>query len=132
MANVREMKAQDVMRKGVEMIFSSANVTQALRKMKELKVSSLIVDRRNKDDAYGLLTKTDIVKKVIDAGPRRRNLSNTKVFQNMSKPVITVSPGLSIKYCERVMNKSGVSRVPVFDGKRIVGILSMSDIFNHC
>jgi len=29
------------------------------------------------------------------------------------------------------MNKSGVSRVPVFDGKRIVGILSMSDIFNH-
>jgi len=131
MANVREMKAQDVMRKGVEMIFSSAPVTHALRKMKELKISSLIVDRRNKDDAYGLLTKTDIVKKVIDAGPRRRNLSNTKVFQIMSKPVITVSPGLSIKYCGRVMNKSGVPRVPVFDGKRIVGILSMSDIFNH-
>jgi CBS domain-containing protein len=131
MANVREMKAQDVMRKGVEMIFSSAPVTHALRKMKELKVSSLIVDRRNKDDAYGLLTKTDIVKKVIDAGPKRRNLSNTKVFQIMSKPVITVSPGLSIKYCGRVMIKSGVSRVPVFDGKRIVGILSMSDIFNH-
>ncbi len=132
MANVREMKAQDVMRKGVETIASSATVTQALKKMKELKVSSLIVDRRNKDDAYGLLTKTDIVKKVIDAGPRRRNLSNTKVFQIMSKPVITVSPGLSIKYCGRVMIKSGVSRVPVFDGKRIVGILSMSDIFNHC
>ncbi len=131
MANVREMKAQDVMRKGVEMISSSATVTQALRKMKELKVSSLIVDRRNKDDAYGLLTKTDIVKKVIDAGPRRRNLSNTKVFEIMSKPVITVSPGLSIKYCGRAMNKSGVSRVPVFDGKQIVGTLSMSDIFNH-
>ena len=91
MANVREMKAQDVMRKGVETIASSATVTQALKKMKELKVSSLIVERRNKDDAYGLLTKTDIVKKVIDAGPRRRNLSNNKVFQIMSKPVITVS-----------------------------------------
>ncbi len=131
MANVREMKAADIMRKGLETISSSATVTQALRKMKEQKVSSLIVDRRNKDDAYGLLTKTDIVKKVIDAGPKRRNLSNTKVFQIMSKPVITVSPGLSIKYCGRVMNKSGVSRVPVFDGKQIVGILSMTDIFNH-
>ncbi len=131
MANVREMKAQDVMLKGVEMIFSSANVTQAFRKMKELKVSSLIVDRRNKDDAYGLVTKTDIVKKVIDAGPKRKNLSDTKVFQIMSKPLVTVSPGLKIKYCGRVMNKSGVSRVPVFDGNQIVGILSTSDIFNH-
>ncbi len=82
MANVREMKAQDVMRKGVETISSSATVAQALRKMKEQKVSSLIVERRNKDDAYGLLTKTDIVKKVIDAGPKRRNLSNTKVSRS--------------------------------------------------
>ncbi len=96
MANVREMKAADIMRKGVETISSSATVAQALRKMKELSVSSLIVERRNKEDAYGLLTKTDIVKRVIDAGPRRRNLSNTKVFEIMSKPVITVR-NLSMK-----------------------------------
>jgi len=112
---------RDIDHRGIAIHFISAN----------LKVSSLIVDRRNKDDAYGLVTKTDIVKKVIDAGPKRKNLSNAKVFQIMSKPVITVSPGLAIKYCGRVMNKSGVSRVPVFDGKQIVGILSMSDIFNH-
>jgi len=132
MANVREMKAADIMRKGVETISSGATVAQAVLKMKDLKVSSLIVERRNNDDAFGLLTKTDIVKKVIDAGPTRRNLSNTLVFQIMSKPVITVSPGLSVKYCGRVMNKASVSRVPVFDGKQIIGILSMSDIFNHC
>jgi CBS domain-containing protein len=29
------------------------------------------------------------------------------------------------------MKKSGVTRVPVFDGKQIVGILSMTDVFNH-
>lgn len=129
--NVREMKAADIMRKGVETISSSATVAEALRKMQELKLSSLIVERRNRDDAYGLLTKTDIVKKVIDAGPKRRNLSDTKVFQIMTKPLITVPPGLSIKYCIRIMSKSGVSRVPVFDGKQIVGILSTSDVFNH-
>jgi predicted transcriptional regulator len=131
MANVREMKAADIMHKGVETISSSAKVADALRKMKERKVSSLIVERRNKDDAYGILTKTDIVTKVIDAGPKRRNLSNVKVFEIMSKPLITVSPGLAIKYCTRVMKKSGVSRLSVFDGKQIVGILSMTDIFNR-
>jgi len=119
------------MHKGVETILSGATVAEALRKMKQLKVSSLIVERRNKSDAYGILTKADIVTKVIDAGPKRKNLSHTKVFQIMTKPLVTVSPGLAIKYCTRVMKKSGVSRVVVFDGKQIVGILSMSDIFNH-
>jgi CBS domain-containing protein len=130
-ANVRDMKAADIMRKGVETIASGATAADALRKMRQLKVSSLIVDRRNKDDAYGLVTKADIVTKAIEAGPKRRNLSGTKVFQIMSKPLITVPPGLSVKYCIRVMKKAGVSRVPVFDGKKIVGILSLSDIFDR-
>ena len=131
MPNVREMKAADIMRKGVETISSGATAADALRKMQQLKVSSLIVERRNKDDAYGLLTKADIVTKGIEAGPKRRNLSGTKVFQIMSKPLITVPPGLTVKYCIRVMKKAGVSRVPVFDGKQVVGILSLSDIFNR-
>ena len=131
MPNVRETTAAEIMRKGVETISSSATVAEALRRMKEQKVSSLIVERRNKNDAYGIITKADVVTKVIDAGPKRKNLSHTKVFHIMSKPLVTVSPGLAIKYCTRVMKKSGVSRVPVFDGKQIVGILSMSDIFNH-
>ena len=56
MPNVRETKAGDVMRKGVETISSKATVAEALRKMKQLKVSSLIVERRNKNDAFGILT----------------------------------------------------------------------------
>ena len=131
MPNAREMKAADIMHKGVETISSSATVAAALRKMQQLKISSLIVERRNKDDAYGILTKTDIVTKVIEAGPKRKNLSKIKVFEIMSKPLVTVSPGLAIKYCTRVMKNVGVSRVPVFDGKQIVGVLSMTDIFNH-
>jgi CBS domain-containing protein len=130
-ANVRDMKAVDIMRKGVETIASSATAADALRKMRQQKVSSLIVDRRNKDDAYGLVTKADIVTKAIEAGPKRKNLSGTKVFQIMSKPLITVPPGLAVKYCIRVMKKASVSRVPVFDGKKIVGILSLSDIFDR-
>jgi CBS domain-containing protein len=131
MPNVREIKAADIMHKGAEAISSGATVADALRKMQKLKVSSLVVERRNKDDAYGILTKTDIVTKVVEAGPKRRNLSKVKVFEIMSKPLVTVPPGLAIKYCIRLMKKSGVTRVPVFDGNQIVGILSMTDIFNH-
>ena len=130
-SNVRVRKATDIMHKGVKTIAGTATVGEALTKMREHKVSSLIVERRNPDDAYGIVTKKDIVTKVIDPGPSRRNLSSTKVHEIMSKPLVTVSPGLAVKYCARVMNTAGVTRVPVFDGKELVGILSMTDIFNN-
>ncbi len=127
--NIRSTKAADLMHKGVEMISGSATVGEALKKMQKKKVSSLIVDRRNLADAYGIITKKDIVTKVIDPGPSRRNLSSTKVYEIMSKPLVTVSPGLAIKYCARLMKSAGVTRAPVFDGKKIIGILSYTDIF---
>lgn len=128
--NVRTMKAQDLMHKGVETIDGSATVAEALKKMRGKKVSSLVVNRRGVGDAWGIVTKKDIVAKVIDPGPKRRNLSETKVHEVMSKPLITVSPGLAIKYCVRLMSKGGVTRAPVFDGKEIIGILSFTDVFN--
>jgi len=128
--NVRTMKVQDVMRKGVKTIDGSSTAGRAVQKMREKKVSSLLVRRRNVKDAWGIVTKKDIVTKVIDPGPTRRNLSSTKVHQIMSKPLVTVSPGLAIKYAVRLMNKAGVTRAPVFDGKEVIGILSFTDVFN--
>jgi CBS domain-containing protein len=129
--NVRVKKAQDLMHKGVETVDGSATVAQALKKMREKGVSSLIVNRRDVGDAWGIVTKKDIVTKVVDPGPSRRNLSGTKVYEIMSKPMVTVSPGLAIKYCIRLMAKAGVTRAPVFDGKEIIGILSFTDVFSN-
>lgn len=129
--NVRSKKAQELMHKGVETIDGSATVAQALKKMRETKVSSLVVNRRDVGDAWGIITKKDIVTKVVDPGPSRRNLSGTKVYEIMSKPMVTVSPGLAIKYCIRLMARAGVTRAPVFDGKEIIGILSFTDVFNN-
>jgi CBS domain-containing protein len=129
--NIRTTKVQDIMRKGVKDIDGSSTVGKALQKMREKKVSSLLVRRRDVADAWGIVTKKDIVTKVIDPGPSRRNLSKTKVHEIMAKPLVTVSPGLAIKYAVRLMSKAGVTRAPVFDGKEIVGILSFSDVFNN-
>jgi len=123
----RLKKAMDLMTKEVKMIDGSASVTEAVMKMRQEKVSSLVVDHRNQDDAYGILTRKDIVNKVVDPG---KDPNALKVFEIMSKPLITVSPGLQIKYCARLMHHAGIRRAPVFDGKNIIGILSNTDIFN--
>lgn len=124
---IRFTKAADVMTKDVVYIDGDKSVADAIRLMREKKVSSLIVNRREHEDAWGIVTRKDMVTKVVDPG---RDPVDIKVHEIMTKPIVTVSPGLSIKYCARLMNHTGVRRAVVFDGKEIVGILSNTDILN--
>ena len=118
-------KAQEVMTKEVVTIDGSATVAEAVQKMRERKVSSLIVERRSVEDAYGILTRKDVVSKVVSPG---KKLDGVKVYEVMSKPLVMVSPGLELKYCARLMAMAGIRRAPVFDGKEIIGLLSNTDI----
>lgn len=124
---VKSLKAADVMQKNVVSIDGGATVAEAMRLMRERRVSSLLVNRRTHDDAWGIMTRKDIVNKVIDPS---KDPDKVKVFEILTRPVIMVSPGLALKYCARLMHQSGIRRAPVFDGKNIVGIISNSDIFN--
>ncbi len=123
---VKSLKVSDVMRKNVVTIDGSATVTEAVALMRKRQVSSLLVNRRTHDDAWGMLVRKDVVSKVIDPG---KDPDKVKVFEIMTKPVIMVSPGLAVKYCARLMNQAGIRRAPVFDGKNVVGIISNSHIF---
>jgi len=120
------VKAGDVMSKDVVYIDGNATVREAVKTMLEKKVSALIVNARNVDDAFGIVTRKDVVNKIVAQG---KDPKAVKVHEIMTKPLITVSPGLSVKYCARLFAKTGIRRAPVFDGKKIVGILSNSDIF---
>jgi CBS domain-containing protein len=120
-------KAQDVMTKQVATIAGDRTVAEAVKKMQAEKVSSLIVERRGIEDAYGIVTRKDVVGKAISAG---KKLDQIKVHEIMTKPLIMVSPGLELEYCARLMAMTGIRRAPVFDGKEIIGLLSNTDIFN--
>ncbi len=127
MTDVRFAKAGDVMTKDVVCIEGTETVADAVRLMRDESVSSLFVNRRGIEDAWGIVTRKDVVCKVVDPG---KDLHSVRVFEIMSKPLVTVSPGLALKYCARLFNSAGIRRAPVFDGKEIVGILSNTDIFN--
>jgi CBS domain-containing protein len=127
LAEVRSAKVGDIMTKDVIFVDGKETVADALKLMREKGVSSLVVNRRNHDDAWGIMTRKDIVQKVVDPG---KDPNNVKVFEIMTKPLITVSPGLALKYCARLFHSTGIRRAPVFDGKEIIGIISNTDIFN--
>lgn len=63
------LRAADVMTKDVVTVSPDATVAEAVKLMREKKVSSLVVERRTHDDAWGIMTRKDVVSKVIEEGP---------------------------------------------------------------
>lgn len=121
----KKRKVRDIMIREVATVDGIATVQEALRIMRDKGIKSLLVNRRNADDAYGIVTLYDIVNKVIT---QERSLDMTNVFEIMSKPLITVSEGLQVKYAARLMSQFDVKRAVVIDEGEIRGIVSMQDI----
>ncbi len=117
--------AREIMASPVVMIDGMATVADAIETMKSEGVRALIVDRRDPDDAYGIITMRDIAYNVlaVEACP-----TEVLVHEIQSKPLVVVNPDLDVKYVSRLMANMGLSRAPViFDGE-VQGIVSVSDI----
>jgi CBS domain-containing protein len=119
--------AVDVMTKHVVDIEPEASVSDAIDKMRQWNVSSLLVQRRDVTDTWGFMSQTDVIEKVI---AHALDPDTVCVHQIMTKPVITVPPNCSLQDCAALMTRADIRRVLVFDGQDIVGIVSSSDIFN--
>jgi predicted transcriptional regulator len=109
------------MRKEVTEVDGKLDVLSALKVMKKVGATSLIVKRRDDQDEYGLLLFSDIAKEVIakDRAPERVN-----VYEVMAKPVLSVRPDMQIRYCARLLENFGISHAPVVEDDKVVGIVS--------
>lgn len=118
-------RVRDVMKPGFDMIDGKMTVMDALRTMKHVDTKSLIVDKRHEDDEYGMVLLSDIAKQVLarDRAPQRVN-----IYEIMSKPVISVPPDMDIRYCARMFEQFGLSRAPVVENGKVVGIVSFTDM----
>lgn len=112
---------RDVMRTDVTKVDGKIDVLSALKIMKKVGATCLIVERRDEQDEYGMLLFSDVAKQVIakDRAPERTN-----VYEIMAKPVISVQPDMNIRYCARLFERFGISHAPVLEGDDVVGIVS--------
>ncbi len=119
------IRVRDVMKSEVDVIDGMMTVTEALKSMKYPDTRTLIVDKRYEDDEYGVVMFRDMAKKVLarDQSPDRVN-----IYEIMSKPVLSVHPDMDIRYCTRLFDRFGLSRAPVLERNKIIGLVSYSDI----
>lgn len=122
------IRVSDVMDTNVVIVERLLTVQEALHTMKEKKVAALIVNRRDKDDEYGMVVLSDISKKVLalDRSPKRVN-----IYEIMAKPVICVRANMDIRYCARLFNNFGLNFAPVLENEDIVGVVSNAEIALH-
>lgn len=121
-------QVRDCMRTDVTEVEGKLDVLSALKIMKKVGATSLIVKRRDDRDEHGLLLFSDIAKEVIakDRAPER-----VSVYEVMAKPVLSVRPEMEIRYCARLFDNFGISHAPVVEDGEIVGIVSFYLLVLH-
>lgn len=119
------VRVREVMKKHFDLVDGMTSVKDALDRMQHVETKCLIVNKRHPDDEFGMLLISDIARQVLgrDRAPDRVN-----VYEIMTKPVITVSPDMDIRYCARLFDRFQLSRAPVVSEGQVVGIVSLTDL----
>jgi len=116
------------MRTEVTEVDGRLDVLTALKTMKKVGATSLIVKRRDENDEYGMVLFSDIAKEVI---AKNRAPERVNVYEIMSKPILTVRPDMEIRYCARLFENFGISHAPVVEHDKIVGMVSYYVLVLH-
>jgi len=118
-------KVGDVMRTSLHIVDGLSSVRSAIREMERLKVSSLVIDRRHEGDEYGVLTMQDIAAHVI---AENRSAERTSVYQVMTKPALTLSAEMNVRYAIRLLVRLGMTRALVTRNDALAGLVTLRDL----
>ena len=115
-----------IMTPEVRTIGRTATVREAVTIMREAGVSSLVVERRDEADEFGLLVVTDIAREVIG---KDRSADRVNVCEVMTKPVLSLPAEMDIRYAVRMLTRFQLARALVLDNERApVGIVTLRDM----
>jgi len=119
------LRVREVMKTDVDIVDGMATINEALDTMKHPETRTILIDKRHADDEYGVVMFRDIARMVLarDRSPDRMNM-----YEIMSKPVISVDPEMDVRYCIKMFDRFGLSRAPVLEDGKIVGLVSYTDI----
>ncbi|CAM4013896.1 MULTISPECIES: CBS domain-containing protein [Vibrio] len=118
-------RVKDVMSATYAIVDGLMTVEEAIGIARANEVKALIVNKRHDDDEYGLVLMNDIAKKVL---AQNRSPARTNVYEIMSKPALCVSPEMNVKYCARLFERFGISRAPVVQEGKVMGMVSYNNI----
>lgn len=118
------LKVKDIMNPHIETITQDASIFEAMQRIVEKRIRSLLVLPKDENDLYGVLTIRDIVYNVLG-----KNLDphKTKVGEIATKRVVCISKDAELQDFIKLMERFNIGRVFINEGKNIVGVASLFD-----
>jgi CBS domain-containing protein len=118
------MKVSDFMTTRLESVNADQSVYDAVEKMVDRRIRSLLVRFPGDDMTDGVITARDIVYKVLAQGKDPKTL---RIGEIASRPIACIDKDTPLVEAAAIMEQNGVARLFACDGSTIVGVLSMMD-----
>jgi CBS domain-containing protein len=107
----------------VHSIGPDARVIDALKLMADKEIGALVVIDKGK--LAGILSERDYARKVILLGKSSQDIA---VREIMTEKVVTIQPAQTVEDCMALMTSRRVRHLPVSEGERLIGLLSIGDL----
>ena len=120
------MKVADILNSKGNFVYSllaNASVFDALKMMAEKNVGALMIIEDEK--LLGIFSERDYARKIVLQGKASHD---TLVNEIMTKTVISVQPQDSLEQCMELMSKNKIRHLPVVNGEKVAGIISIGDV----
>lgn len=116
------MRVSEIMTEAAVTDRPDDTLAEAAKKMWKQQTGSLLV--LEGEDLVGIVTERDVLKHVATGGP----LQDARISDVMTKDVVSVGAGTSLREAARIMADRWFRHLPVMDGGRLVGIISQRDL----
>ena len=124
MATVRDM----IRKKGgdIFMVAPDATVFEALKLMAQHNTGALLV--MSNDLVDGIISERDCVRKVeLD----EKTVRDTRVSEVMTSKVISIDADEPLEECMALMLEKSIRHLPVYDGTKLLGLISVRDVLKE-
>ena len=121
MRTVRQLLAEKPAE--VHAVAPEAPVIEAIRLMAAKSIGAVLVLRG--DALEGILSERDYARKVVLQG---RSSADTPASAIMTAQVVTVAPDTPVPACMQLMTERRIRHLPVLEGGRVVGVISIGDL----
>ena len=117
---------RDIMTKQIVMIDHDKSALEAAKIMAEKGISSVFVVMNG--DPVGIVSERDFIKKIC---AKELPIAQVKIGDIMSKILTTADPEMPIAVAVQRMANHKIRRLPIMEGGKLVGIITVTDLARH-
>ena len=114
---------RDIMSKDVKVVRPDSSVKEVVATMNKFDIGSILVVQGKR--SVGIITERDILRRIVQPCLAPETLTARQV---MTSPLLTIRETASIDEAAKLMAKEKVKKLPVMDKKKLVGIVTLTDI----